>query len=69
MRNKILELKKIMSLYEIALEMDLSETTLYNYMKGCKNISRRSLGKIQRYLKRREENENTTNSRQCNFQK
>lgn len=69
MKEKILKLKKTMSLYEIAIEMDLSETTLYNYITGCKNLSRRSLGKIERYFKRREENENTTNKRQHNLQR
>ena len=61
MKQKILKLKEKESLYEIALEMGLSETTLYNYLNDYKKISEKSIGKIERYFKRRENNENTTN--------
>lgn len=59
MKQKILKLKEKESLYEIALEMGLSEATLYNYLNDCKKISEKSIGKIERYFKRRENNENT----------
>jgi DNA-binding CsgD family transcriptional regulator len=61
MKQKILKLKEKESLYEIALEMGLSETTLYNYLNDYKKISEKSIGKIKRYFKRRENNENITN--------
>ena len=61
MKQKILKLKEKESLYEIALEMGLSETTLYNYLNDYKKVSRKSIGKIERYFKRRENNENTAN--------
>ena len=60
MKQKILKLKEKESLYEIALEIGLSETTLYNYLTDYKKVSRKSIGKIERYFKRRENNENTT---------
>ena len=38
MKQKILKLKEKESLYEIALEMGLSETTLYNYLNDYKKL-------------------------------
>ena len=61
MKQKILKLKEKESLYEIALEMGLSETTLYNYLTDYKKISEKSIGKIERYFKRRENDENIAN--------
>jgi hypothetical protein len=64
MKEKILKLKEKESLYEIALEIGLSEATLYNYLTDYKKISEKSIGKIERYFKRRENNENTTYNKQ-----
>lgn len=61
MKRKILKLKEKESLYEIALEIGLSESTLYNYLNDYKKISEKSIGKIERYFKRRENNENIAN--------
>ena len=60
MKNKILKLREKMSLYEIAIEIGISETTLYSYINDYKKVSRKSIGKIERYFKRRENNENIT---------
>ena len=61
MKQKILKLKEKESLYEIALEVGLSETTLYNYLTDYKKISEKSIRKIERYFKRRENDENIAN--------
>jgi DNA-binding LacI/PurR family transcriptional regulator len=61
MRKRILSLKKRMSLYDVALDIGISESTLYNYINNYKKISRKSLEKIEKYFRKREENyENTT---------
>lgn len=62
MKEKILELKKKKSLYRIALDMDISESTLYNYINDYKKISQKSIDRIREYFNRREENEDITNS-------
>ena len=62
MRRKILSLKKSMSLYEVALEIGISESTLYNYINNYKEISKKSEAKIRDYFRKRDEkNENITN--------
>lgn len=61
MKEKILKLKEKESLYEIALEIGISESTLYNYLNDYKKVSRKSIEKIEIYFKRRENNENITN--------
>lgn len=61
MKQKILKLKKRLSLYDIALDIGISESTLYNYVNEYKQISKKSEEKIEKYLRRREENENITN--------
>ena len=62
MKQKILELKKKTSLYDIALDMGISEATLYNYVNDYKKISEKSVDKIRKYFRKREEkNENTSN--------
>lgn len=50
MREKILELKKKYSLYEIALDIGISESSLYNYVNKYKNVSRKIVNKIERFL-------------------
>ena len=68
MKQKILELKKKTSLYEIALDIGISEATLYNYVNDYKKISEKSVDKIRKYFRKREEkNENTTNYEQNTF--
>ena len=52
MKQKILTLKEKLSLYEIALDMGISEATLYNYVNDYKKISEKSIEKIRRYFKR-----------------
>ena len=61
MKSKILSLKEKTSLYEVALDIGISESTLYNYINDYKKISKKSKDKIRMYFKRREENENYTN--------
>ena len=61
MKQKILKLKKRLSLYDIALDIGISESTLYNYVNEYKQISKKSEEKIKKYFRRREENENITN--------
>lgn len=61
MKQKILKLKKRLSLYDIALDIGISESTLYNYVNEYKQISKKSEEKIEKYFRRREENENITN--------
>ena len=62
MKQKILELKKKTSLYDIALDIGISEATLYNYVNDYKKISEKSVDKIRKYFRKREEkNENTSN--------
>jgi plasmid maintenance system antidote protein VapI len=61
MKGEILKLKKKESLYEIALDIGISEATLYNYVNDYKKISEKSIDKIREYFRKREEkNENTT---------
>jgi transcriptional regulator with XRE-family HTH domain len=60
-KQKILKLKKRLSLYDIALDIGISESTLYNYVNEYKQISKKSEEKIEKYFRRREENENITN--------
>ena len=67
MKLKILSLKERMTLYEIALDMGISESNLYNYVNDYKKISKKSRDKIRMYFKRREENENYTNQTNRNF--
>ena len=67
MKLKILSLKERMNLYEIALDMGISESTLYNYVNDYKKVSKKSRDKIRMYFKRREENENYTNQTNRNF--
>ena len=49
MKVDILNLKKKMSLYEIALDIGISEATLYNYVNDYKKISKKSVEKIKEY--------------------
>ena len=61
MKQKILELKKKTSLYDMALDMGISEATLYNYVNDYKKISEKSVERIKEYFRKREEkNENIT---------
>lgn len=68
MKEKILKLKEKKSLYEIALDMDISESTLYNYINDYKKISRKSIDRISNYFKKkeREEYENSTSNDYAN---
>lgn len=61
MKRKILKLKEKESLYEIALDIGLSESTLYNYVNDYKKISKKSVERIKEYFRKREENENIAN--------
>lgn len=62
MKQKILSLKEKISLYEIALDMGVSESTLYNYVNDYKKISKKSRDKIRMYFeKERVTNESNTN--------
>jgi DNA-binding LacI/PurR family transcriptional regulator len=67
MKSKILSLKEKISLYEVALDIGVSESTLYNYVNDYKKISKKSRDKIRMYFKRREENENYANQTNRNF--
>ena len=60
MKKKILKLKKKISLYEISLDMGISESSLYNYLNDYKTVSSKIKDKITRYFKERE-NASTTN--------
>ena len=40
MKSKILKLKEKMSLYEVAVDMGISESTLYNYLNDYKKVSK-----------------------------
>ena len=53
-------MKKDRSLFEIALDIGISESSLYNYVSDYKNISNKTLNKIKDYFRRREY-ENITN--------
>lgn len=61
MKLKILSLKEKMSLYEIALDMGISESTLYNYVNDYKKISKKSRDKIRMYFEKERVNANNTN--------
>ena len=67
MKSKILSLKEKISLYEVALDIGISESTLYNYVNDYKKISKKSRDKIRMYFKRREENENHINQTNRDF--
>ena len=68
MKSKVLSLKERMSLYEIALDMGISESTLYNYINDYKKISKKSIDKIRMYFKEKERvNENYTNQTNRDF--
>ena len=67
MKSKLLSLKEKISLYEVALDIGVSESTLYNYVNDYKKISKKSRDKIRMYFKRREENENYANQTNRNF--
>lgn len=53
MIQKILELKKEKSLYEIALDMEVSESSLYNYINNYRKLGKKTLEKIRAYFERR----------------
>ena len=40
-----------MSLYEIALDIGISESTLYNYINDYKKVSKKSENKIKEYFR------------------
>lgn len=68
MKLKILSLKERMSLYEIALDMGISESTLYNYVNDYKKVSKKSVDKIRMYFKGKERvNENYTDQTSRDF--
>lgn len=68
MKLKILSLKERMSLYEIALDMGISESTLYNYVNDYKKVSKKSVDKIRMYFKEKERvNENYTDQTSRDF--
>ena len=68
MKLKILSLKERMSLYEIALDMGISESTLYNYVNDYKKVSKKSIDKIRMYFKEKERvNENYTDQTSRDF--
>ena len=48
-----------MSLYDISLDIGISEATLYNYVNDYKKVGQKSIRKIEEYFKRRED-ENST---------
>lgn len=49
-RQKLLELKQNTSLYDIACEIDISETTLRKYLKEDDTLSDNTINKIETYL-------------------
>lgn len=68
MKLKILSLKERMSLYEIALDMGISESTLYNYVNDYRKVSKKSVDKIRMYFKEKERvNENYTDQTSRDF--
>jgi hypothetical protein len=68
MKTKILEIKKKESLYDIALDIGISETSLYRFINNYTNVSDKIKDKIRGYLKRREqENEDNEDYGQHNF--
>ena len=54
MIQKILELKKEKSLYEIALDIEVSESSLYNYINNYRKLGKKTLEKIRAYFERRD---------------
>ena len=69
MRNKILKLKEKMSLYDMALDIGISESSLYNYLNSYRNVSTKTENKIREYFKKERVNENTTRKKYSNFYK
>ena len=68
MKLKILSLKERMNLYEIALDMGISESTLYNYVNDYKKVSKKSVDKIRMYFKEKERvNEDYTDQTRRDF--
>lgn len=57
MRDYILNLKRDKSLYEIALEIGISEYSLYCYMNDYNKVSSKITNKIEKYV-REKKNEN-----------
>ena len=53
MKRKILNLKNRMSLYEIALDIGISESSLYSYVNDYRKVSPRIVAKIREYLRMR----------------
>lgn len=52
MKRRILRLKKNKSLYNIALDIGISEFSLYSYMNDYKKVGPKTIAKIRDYLNR-----------------
>ena len=52
MKHKLLELKSTKSLFEISLDIGVSESSLYNYLNDYKEISKPIREKIESYLEK-----------------
>ena len=61
MRQKLLKLKETDNLYNMSLDIGISESSLYNYMTERRKVSTSILEKIKKYLEEKEI-ENITNN-------
>lgn len=52
MKEKILELKERKSLHEIALDIGVSEASLYCYVCNYRKIGKKVLSKIEAYFEK-----------------
>ena len=52
MKEKLKKLKEKKSLYEISLDIGVSNSSLYNYLNDYKELSKPIKDKIEKYLER-----------------
>lgn len=62
MKRKILSLKNKMSLYDIALDIGISESSLYCYINNYRKVGPKTVDKIREYLKTRGRRSNESKS-------
>ena len=51
MKEKILKLKSKKSLYEVAIDIGVSEASLYCYLNNYKKVGKKVLSKLEDYFK------------------
>lgn len=61
MKSRILRLKQKKSLYSIALDIGISEYSLYCYVNNYNKVGVKTINKIREYLKGGKRNENKSN--------